>query len=333
MANAPVIPLQVVQAGKEVTAGTLVAATHMVDFTPGTASLERDINILEVRNSGSWSTSHRTYLGAEVVRVNYSAPVSYDRLPVQGVQFLASTPITGTGNPAATWAYTTISDTADDLASYSMEVGGKDSTNAWPQEYKIAGLRGESWDIAIRHGEVWTQKVALVGMLTTIGAKTSALSLPSSGLVDVRGVETKVYIDTTTIGSTQVVGSVISGDIHIGRGHMPRHTLDGLATPYRIARSGPNDVTAELVIEYNATTEYTAWAANTGRKVRIQATGPALGASTYIARFDLYGPWKTQKIDQDGNVIVQRLSLRGKYDSTAASEVTGSFTNAISALP
>lgn len=331
MANAPVIPLQVMQAGKESSAGTLVAATHVVDFTPGTATLKRDINMIAIRNSGSYATSHRSYTGAEVVQIDYEAPFLYNRAPVYGNLFLAPLS-TGTGNPAATWAFTTISDTDDNLVRYSFEVGGKDVTNAWPQEYQVAGLAGKEWNISIRHGEPWTQKVTLLGMLTTIGARTSALSLPSTGMIDARGVETKVYIDASTIGSTQVVGSVISADIKISNGFTARHTLDALATPYRIARSDPREVTADFVIEYNATTEYTAWAANTARKVRVKATGPSLGATNYIAQFDLYGYWDAYTLANDGNVITQQLTLRGKYDATAASDVTASFTNSVSAL-
>ena len=333
---APVQHQTVVQAGKEVTAGTLVAATHVVDHTPGTFSFKRDRATIAVRNAGSRHMRHRTYPGQETVEIEYAATAAFDRLPFYGQLFLAGAPTVGTGNPAATWAFTTIQGVTENLASYSFEVGG---TN-YPNAYTVTGVRGRSLEIDIKHDQPWQMKVGLVGMVTAAGATlTSSLSLPSNShgggqpLRDALGTQTKVFIDAATIGSTQAVGRIVSANIKLDLDMNPRHTLDGTNTPYRIAETGPFDVQATIVAEYDAQTDYTAWAAKTAQLVRIQATGDSLGATNYISQFNLYGVWDGLVLGEDNGVVTTQLTLLGQYANTPASTVTASFTNSVSALP
>ena len=332
---AQAIVQQVVQAGKEVTAGTLVAATHVVDHVPGTFQIKRQIKKIRMRHAGSFAGTHRSENGQETVEVEYTAYAAFDRLPVYGNLFLSPV-TTGSGNPAATWTHATINDTDDDLSSYSFEVGGTDH----PSPQTVAGLRGKSWEIDIKQDAPWEMKVGLVGMLTTVGATiTPALSLPSNShgggapLRSALGTQTKVYIDDTTIGSTVIAGTVVSANVKIEVGNEPRHTLDGIATPYRIALAKERNVSATVVMEYAAQTEYTAWAANTVRKVRIEATGATLGASNYKATLNIYGTWDELDLGEDNGVRTMQLTLMGQKDSAAGSEITATFINSVTALP
>lgn len=328
---ASVVPVTVLQAGAEGTAGTLAAATHVVDHTPGTGKVSRDISMIKVVQAGSYASMHRSYAGAEVTTVSYSAPATYDRLVTPFLQVLNGT-ATASGTAAnKTWAFTSISDTTDDLASYSFELGGPN----WPSAYKVAGVKATSLEINIIHDSAWEYTYEGVGMAVTVGtAVTGSLSLPST-LVDILGPNTKVYVDTSggTVGTTQLTGVVVSGNIRLRTGMTPRHTLDGQNSPYRIARSGRRSTEAKLVIEFAAATEYTAWAAGTERLVRIQATGPSLGTGTYQATINLYGPWEALEIGDDGNVKTLELTLAGRYNSGAAAEVTATLVNSIATAP
>ena len=332
---APVQHQTVIQAGKESVAGTLVAATHVVDYTPGSLSFNRTRATQVVRNAGSRAMRHRTYAGQDFAEIEFSATAAFDRLPVYGNLFLAPL-TTGTGNPAATWNFTTISNTTDNLASYSLEFGG---TN-WPNAYTLTGVRGRTWEIDIKQDAPWDMKLGLVGMVTAAGATlTAALSLPSNShsngaaLRDALGTQTKVYIDPTTIGTTQQVGRVVSANVRINLDMQPRFTLDGNNTPYRIAEVGPRDVQATIIAEYDAQTDYTAWAAKTAQLVRLEAIGDTLGGSNYKAQLNLYGVWDALVLGEDNGVVTTELTLLGVYANTPASDITASFVNSVSALP
>lgn len=337
---APVIPLQVIQAGRQSTAGpgNAVAATARVDFTPGTGTLKREIKKQIIRNSGSFATAHRSQVVSETVQVDWSFPVSYDRLVTYFGAAVAPL-TTGTGNPNALWSYPAPSDTADNLHFYTLEVGGVDTTNPWPLEFRVTDAHITDFEIDIKHSDVWQGKVTWLGIETDVAAKTSALSLPSNALggvtplQEVRTADTKVYIDSTTIGTTQITGTILSAKVKVTNGYTSRFTLDATQQANRIARSKERMVSADIVYEYNASTEYTAWASNTPRKIRIKSAPAAIGGVSYVAQIDLYGIWNAHTLAADGDVIVEQLTLSGQYDAGATTDINVSVTNSISALP
>jgi len=328
MTAAPDTVLEVVQAAIEDTAGTAVAATHVVDHT-APADLDFGGKVIRIRNSGSRATSHRSYLVQKDVKLGLSFPATFDRLPWWLNFFLA--PVTsGTGATAPyTWAFTTISDTTDNLASGTFEVGGRDT---WPDESQVAGCRGLSLEIDMKLGDVWRCKAELIGKTHTPQAKTSALTAAAS-LVDILTDLTKVYIDPTTIGSTQMTGRVISANVKMALGMAQRHTMDGAVTPYRVGFVGNREVTAKIVAEFDSDDQYDAWDAQTLQKVRLAATGPSLGGSNYGANLDLYGTWEAVKLGDDGGVRTMELDLTGEYDSTAGSDIEATILNNDSVLP
>ena len=327
---AAVLLVTVAQAGLEATPGTGVAATHVVDHDPGSFNLKRDIKKIRIRNAGSLATGHRSYPGQEMVAVDYSFPVTYDRLIVYLNQFLG--PLTAGAGAGAdktwTWDGTKISDLLDQQKRTTFEVGG---TN-WPSDLKVVGCAGDKLTLSIKQNDNWQGKVAYIGMVTTEAARTGALTLPAT-LVDVLGTTTKVYIDSSTIGTTQVVGSIVTAEIEIDLGTAARFTLDSTGTPYRIAQPNPRVIGCKMVAEFGALTEYDAWVADTARKVRIVSTGPVLGGSFYKAQFDLYGTWEAAPLGWDNGVGTLALELKGRYDATAAAEIGAVVICSLVALP
>lgn len=330
---APIHVLDTIQAGIEATRGTLVPATSILDMDPGGGRLARDPSIIRIRNAGSLATSHRTYPGRDVLGVEISGPWTFNWAPWWFNLFLGPL-ATGTGAGAdKTWGFgsAVVSDTADNLKSASFEFGGKDTQ---PQEYKLAGAVGSRLTLTIRQNDVWRYKAVLIGQVLTLAAKTGALSTLAS-IVDALGTLTKVYVNSSgsAFGTTQKVGSVVSADIDIAIGSAARWTLDGSRNPTRVAVVGPRSITAKVVAEYDAQTDYTAVHAATAQRVRVEALGPVLGAGTYKCNVDIPGVWDSFVVGDDDGVVTEELSLTAQYDATPAADINATVVNAAAALP
>jgi hypothetical protein len=330
---APIHVLDSCQVGLETSrVSGLIAATSILDHEPGGVVLKRNPNNIRVRNASSYATSHRTYSGQDEVEIEVSGTWSYNWAPWWFNLFLGPL-ATGTGPTAFVWAFgsAVVSDIADNVKSASFEVSGKDARAG---EYKIAGCVGKSLSISIKQDAAWTYKATLIGMALTIAAKTGALAAIAS-IVDVLGTTTKVYCNGTAsaFGATQLAGTVISADVDIKLGTVARFTLDGNRGPTRVAVTGARDVSAKVVMEYDAQTLYTAVHAGTAQRLRIGAIGPTLGGSTYTCNLDIPGVFDVLDFGDDDGVVTQELTLVAQYDSTPAADINASVTNAIGTLP
>ena len=306
------IPQVVLQYGVESAAGTLVAATRVVDVTPGSVNWKRDMNPIYVRNAGSYATAHRAYAGQETTEVDWSASATFNRLVDYGNLFFNAVAV-GTGSGTTrTWTFTP-SDTTDGLKRYSFEYGG---TNM-PSAYTLNGAVGKSFAVSIKPNTPWDIKATVLGMATTAGSITGSLSLPSSlNGDDVLWTQTKVYVDTSsTFGTTQHVGDIVSADFQLTNGVDARHTLDAAATPFRVALDKERSVEVTVVAEYDLQTEYTAWAAATQQRVQLKATGP----NSRSAILNINGIWDTVPIGQDQGVVTLQMKLKGLYESAVNS--------------
>jgi hypothetical protein len=159
--------------------------------------------------------------------------------------------------------------------------------------------------------------------------------LDQPGLVDVLGATTKVYINDTAsaFGATQRVGVVVSGEVTIELPTERRWTLDSSTAPRRVGLFGPRQVSARLVVEFDQLTDWTAFAAATAQRVRIESVGPTLGGSAYKATLDLPGVWEAFVLGEDNGVITTELTLAGQYDTTPAADIAAVVVNDRAALP
>ncbi len=335
MAVAPVTTLQVVQAGLETTIGTLVPATRVVDFLPGQAVMRRTVDSLIVPRAGSRSGGATAWGGAEDVELDIPFYVTPDDWPWWGNLFIQPL-TTGTGAGANKTYAQTPPDTnvgfnaGNALGSASFEVGGKDT---WPSEFKIAGCIGKTLDLTIKPNTVWEAKTTLMGMLTTQAAKTAALSNRTFAAY-ATGPNTKVYLDSASaFGTTQLVGRSVSADIKLDLKPQARHTLDGLATPYRLAIPDPYTITAKVIAEFSALTEYNAWTAKTSQRLRLAYTGPVLGSGNYQIFWDIGGVWGTSMpIANDKGVFTVELDLLQLYDSSLSAAHMWTTVQSVSPL-
>lgn len=315
-----ILDLETVQLGIESAAGTLVPATHVVDFE--TAQLKINERFISVMRSGSLASRHRVDAGLVDYEVTLQTVGTYQRLAFMFPMFIAPT-VTGTGAGAdKTWVFTP-SDNADNLKTCSLEIGGVDT---WPTEFLLAGCKGTKLEIKITQEGLWTCTWTFQGQKLTTGAKTGALSA-ATGLVDILGYTTKVYNDSVTVHTTQPAG-LISADIVIDIATSPRHYLGSTTGEAgAVVQTKRRKVTLDLVQSFQATTEYTAFRAGTERKISLDSVGAVLGGSFYEARLDFYGMWDQWDLDNLDGEITQHLQGTAVYDSTAAADVSATIVN------
>ena len=335
---APVIVLETVQAAFEVTAGTAVAATRVVDFEPGKALLKRHINTIAVPRAGSRSGVYQAYAGAEAVELDITMMPSTDDWPWWMNLFLAPL-VSGTGaGTAKTYTQTpsdtvaTIGPSASAIQSATFEVGGKDT---WPTPFRIAGVIGKTLDLTITPESVWSAKVTLMGMLTTQNALTASLSNRAI-VAYATGPQTKVYLDTTAsaFGTTQLIGRGVSADIKIDLRPVERRTLDGTTTPYRLALPESYVVSTKLTAEFSSLAEYNVWAAKTSQRVQLAYTGAAIsGGGNHSIVLNQGGVWDTLDIVDDKGVWAITLQSEQIFDASISAAMQSVTVNTVSPLP
>lgn len=315
-----ILDLETVQLGIEATAGTLVPATHVVDFV--SATLKIDQKIIRTARSGSLATGHRVDAGMSDYEIEIKTVGTYQRIAFMLAMFIAPT-ITGTGASAdKTWTFSP-SDVADNLKTCSLETGGADT---WPTEFLLAGCKGKKVTIHITREGLWEITWTFTGQKLTTGSKTGSLTA-ATGLVDILGYTTKVYIDASTVHSTQP-GTLLTADITIELGTTPRHYLGSTTGEAgSIIQTSRRKVSLDLVGSWAATTEYLAFRAATERKISLDSVGAVLGGSNYEARLDFYGMWDSWDMDNEGGEITQKLSGTAVYDGTAALDVKATIVN------
>jgi hypothetical protein len=322
---APITSLQIAQAGLETTRGTAVAATRVLDVVPGSVKPARDPHLVLVRRAGSLATAHSAWPGRDEPKLDLELPLSYDYLPfLLNLTLGPLTTPTGAGADK-TWTFdsTVISDTADNLKSATIEVGGRDS---WPSGLIYAGCVGTKLDLSAKVGEAWSAKLSVVPQSLAKGNLTTGLSVMSN-IQYVLATGTKAYIDPTTFGTTQRA-TVLSAEISFDIGVEARWYLSGSRAPGRVAVTGPRAITAKIVAEWDSITEFDATHAATIRKVRLETTGATLGSSAYRFTLDLPGVWESHVLAADGGVITEELSLRALYDATLGADVKAVVVNA-----
>lgn len=320
-----IVDLEVAQMGIESSAGTLVAATHVVDMLSGTLKFDR--KFASVMRAGSLATRHRALPTLIDYELEIKCVGTYDRLFTMLPYFMAPT-ITGSGASADKTAVFTPSDSADNLKTASFEVGGADT---WPQEFQLAGCKGKSFEIDIDQQGLWQITWTFQGQKLTIGAKTGSLS--PAVLTDILGFSTKPYIDTSTIHSTQP-GRLLSAKYKYELGTSPRHYLGSTTGEAgAVAQTKRRNVTLDMSGEWATTTEYLAWAAGTERKISLDSVGPALGDTAYEARIDFYGKWDTWEMGEADGGITEETSATAIYDTGASTDTKITVVSSLAAIP
>lgn len=330
MADAPIDVLEVLQAGKETTAGTSVAATARVHIEPGSVQWDHNYESVRRRYAGSLATSHGTQLGLQAPTLSFTERVTYDHV-VRLLSMSVKGGITGSGGGAnKTWSSIIPSDTTDNLNRWTFEVGGVDT---FPDEEEFTGCVAQEvvFNWAKSDNEPLKADVSVLAMRNVQAARTGALSMPST-FVEVLSRTARVYIDSGTIGSTSY-SRALSGRLSIVPGLVARYGTDGNDYPGSVRLVGPREYAMDLMIEYDTDDLRDFRRAETPIKVRLEFPGEALGGGNYNLRFDYFGKIAGDPIGSDGGVKVMNITTVGEYDSSTTAELDVTVVNTITALP
>lgn len=318
------------RAGIETTPGTpLAAMTHFVYFKDGTHDYQIPTIVPEEERASYFGT-FRVYPGIERNVLNFTVPgVGFDDLSrwaavaVKGVT-------SGTGASAdKTWAFAP-SATTDDLKRLTVQIGFADAIASAPGK-QIAGCVADELSLT------WAKNAGL-----SLGAKlmtnksatdiTAWTGTPADRTnVTPLGTATRVYIDSTTIGTT-ADDNVFDATWTLTNGFAPRDTMDNTALASALERPAVRGWKLDLTRFYANANERGAYATKTPRKIRIKTTGPVLGGSFYSVQLDLYGYIDSVSRSDVNGFGAEKLSILPVYDTTAATDFSLTVVNSLASI-
>lgn len=305
------------QAGKEVTAGTGVAATRRMYFRTDSA-LTRERESRPHRFMTASRDNQRAHtLGPVQVGGEVSMPVSSSEILELLLIGLKGgvTPTTPVGATAARlWTFTP--GTTLDSATLEWHDGAR--------EWEANGVNADSLNLAGSVGGDNILTAELFGMSLVSTTMTPALAERTPAFLE--GWQTNLYVDNFggTPGTTVKNGLMVNWDVTISNGLGRKYTASNTLSPSAIT-TGELEVEATLTFEASsadANTEYSNWDAETKRLVRLEFLGPTNGIETGFRNFvtiDIPGAWSAVDLSgTDEGTRVYELSLAYLYDSTNA---------------
>lgn len=319
----------------ETTVGTPVTPTRIIYGT--TAEHVSSIDaIIPDELRGSWEPNYRASAGPESNVLTRSGSLTYDDLiwelstHVKGV-------VAGTlsDTTAYTWTYLPNAALVDDTKSATVEFAYGDSIATTPG-VRLPGLRGDelsvTWDKP--SGDVtFDSSMASAYAGVDITAFSGALS-DRTGLIPISALNTTVYVDTTTIGTT-VDPNFQKLSWSLTNGYSSLFTLDATNAAKLNARTAPRrwDLTATRYYANN--TERALYTTKGVRKIRIKTVSTTLaGAATvfFTATLDCYGVWEELKNAESDGFGMHALKLHQIYDSASGSSFNWTVITKTAAL-
>lgn len=301
--------------GKEVTAGTAVAATrkaYLIDPVitdtreprPKRFAVGRRDNVLSVPRGPS------QVAGSASMDMSSDELIEWLLVTLKG----GVTPTTpGGATNARLWTFVPGATALD-----SLTMRYNDGANPWV----AAGIRGDRMTIDGSVEGDNTVALELFGQSKVAGALTGGLT--DRDINYMLGWQTNLYIEALggTPGTTQLSTSMLNWHVEIGNGLARRYYANNSQNAGAIAIS-ELDVTAQITFEASdaaALTEFNNWNSDTSRLVRLEFLGPLDGIEVGFRRFvtiDLPGVWTTPDFaGSDGPVRTYQFGLQYRYDST-----------------
>ena len=303
---------QVWEIGNETTAGTPVARTRKMYFSPDSTLKREQQGRPHKFATGDRSNTRAFTLGPQKVTGTVSMPLSSDEILEMLLMTLDGT-VTPTGTTEKIWTFKP--GNTLDFAS----VGWHDGARPW----LASGVYGSKLKISGNVKESTTVSMDVMGLSLTQTALTGGFSDRTPRFIE--GWETKLFIDSFggTAGTTQVTGTLINWDIEIDNGLAPKFYAANSNTTSAIT-AGEISVTAKLIFEASSATsltEFSNWIAGTKRLVRIDFGNNELitGVHYHQVTVDIPGAWDAVDLGQtDENTRTYELSLQYVYDTTNA---------------
>jgi hypothetical protein len=131
----------------------------------------------------------------------------------------------------------------------------------------------------------------------------------------------QLWIDTATIGTTEITGRVIGAEVTIPSGVTRKWLAAGPTGDLDFVTHGRAKRHAELklTLEVPDLTQYNQWVAATVLKTRLRLNGPVIEGSLYhYVEFDIYGPMDGFEWGEfEGSNRTVELTILSEYDSSA----------------
>jgi hypothetical protein len=148
---------------------------------------------------------------------------------------------------------------------------------------------------------------------------------------------TKLYIDGTTLGSTQQLLRFISFEVtYMGNVKLKRF-MENVDSYAPMLDQGKKRVRGSIRLEFASRDEWDAWKAAASRKIRIRQTGSVIdsvAATTKYAQIDIFDArWTDLTPDKRDNNLTKTLGFKGLVDATEASPFEIIVKNKNSANP
>jgi len=327
--------LRIYQAGREVAYGTPVAATNrLVGQLEVTAD---EVVVMPAPQIGILLENPTTdQTVRRMATAKFSGELTYEQ-----ILYLLEASVKGGVSPTGagadrTWLYTSAYAADPVLKSFSLQRRLTDGTTNWDEgiayallkDAKISGAIGE----LVKFDSTWFGRP-----IDPAVALTAAIPVPSVNFASAADV--KVYLDTTfaNLGTTQLLGDVVSWDFNWKGIYQPKLYQDGRAdrsfSSHALQSQGYD---ASIQVEWNAQINgfRTQAASRALLYCRIVATGPTLGASNYKVQIDFVCRFKAPQFDQagdrDGNDTAV-LELVSAYDPAQSLGLKFTVVNALTA--
>lgn len=307
------------QAGLEATRGTAVAATRLLYVLDGELSKNQPtLNYPE--DSGDFIQSYENDLGL----IEAGGPIRDAKVTFEDLIFWLSLALKGGVTPSGidpyTWAFVP-SLATDDLKAATFEWA--DGPNDWEMPFGMVNsltLRGT-------YNDIWKLSAELIGKDKVATTLTPSIARITREAALFR--KTKLYVDPTTIGTTEVVNRMLEAEITINNNLARNYsgTQDGLFTD--IIR-GKRVISGRIRMKFTNKTYYDNWLAGTKQKVRLEISGS--DSPSRRIRLDTYGRWQSHVLGEQEGMIYADMELIPMYDAGVTAEVAAEVVNHVSAL-
>lgn len=326
--------LEISQAGIETTRGTAVAATRKVYTVWEPFSIERELQWAE-GVTGTYHDRREAQYSRIVHGLTGTEEVSFEDLP-WWLEHIIKGGVTPSGDGGTPVAYTrnyTPSLAADDLKSSTLEYG----TVGLPYEVNQMMVNSATFRFLPDDNAYWMMDVEVLTRKPTQTAMTGAIADRARELIRAPG--TKNYVDSSTIGSTQIQGRFIGGSITINN-NLEFKAFAEDEDDFAANKVGRGDVTvdAQFTYEFDSDTEYANYRAAqpVERLIRIEREGSQIHGSSVVnkrARFDLNGYWSSVEPGYRTNNKILTFGMGARYNTVSGYDLRAEVVNALATLP
>jgi hypothetical protein len=309
------------RAALETTRGTGVNPVRILELT----SFDHTPDVKLIRpeeRRASYNAFYRAAAGRERHTLQFGGNLSFNQFAWLGnIYFKAVGTGTGAGSDK-TYLFLPTS-AVDDLKSFTAEWGYDTALSATQPGYRLPYVVGDeltvTWDKAADEGVTFQANLhspKAVSQISAFGGTPTALT--TTAIVP---VTTQVYIDPTTIGTTED-DYVQKAEFNLRHQWTDLDTLNQTTAAQDTFRVGARQWTLTLTRYGINDNELDRYYDKAVRKIRIRSTGPVLGGSNYSHTLDLYGVLDTDghKVGYVDGLAFETLKYVPVYDSTATAD-------------